>query len=132
MEKLVEQKRILVAEDDEAMARVIAHWFTLANFDVQLADNGIVAWNYLEQNRADLVITDYSMTLVSGSQLCEMMRADSRYRHMPIVLITGRCRELDLAWMQKEYQIAHVLKKPFSMPLLVDVVKSVLATPALP
>ena len=60
------------------------------NYEVETAKNGQTAIEMLAQKDYDTVITDLEMPQLSGYELIEQIRADSRWDTMPIIVLTGR------------------------------------------
>jgi CheY-like chemotaxis protein len=112
---------ILVAEDDTASSKVLLYAFTNAGFDVTLVTNGCEAWEAAQIMRFDLIITDYQMPHLSGGELCELLRKSESYSDTPIILVTGKCLELDVQQIQNDYALSAVFQKPFSPSDLVRV-----------
>jgi two-component system chemotaxis sensor kinase CheA len=83
------RKRILVV-DDSITTRVL-HQSVLeeAGYEVATAVDGAAAWRVLEAEGADLVIADVQMPVKDGFALCEAIRRSSRFRELPVVLVTA-------------------------------------------
>ena len=116
------QSRILVAEDNPAMARVLAFNLARAGFDVVTASNGEEAWEQLQRIPVDLIITDQQMPRMEGLDCCRRLRSLERYRETPIILLTAKAFELDHEALAKEVGIVSVFSKPFSPSELVQFV----------
>ena len=115
---------VLVVEDSPAMARVLRRNLEARGLRVTLASNGREAWDILSAKHVDIVVTDYAMPYLDGGRLCAKMRADRRYRHTPVILLTGRGFEIDTKALQEVMRIHEVFYKPFSA---IELVRSVLA-----
>ena len=121
------QKRILVAEDNIAMAGVIRFTLQHAGFDVTLAGNGQEAWELLEESGFDLIVTDQQMPYMTGIALCRKLRAVPELQEIPVILLTAKRLELDLERLNRELGISTVMLKPFSPSQLARIVESHLA-----
>ena len=113
---------VLVVEDSPAMARVLRRNLESSGLRVTLASNGREAWNILEADPVDIVVTDYAMPYMDGGRLCAKMRTDSRYKHVPVILLTGRGFEIDTQALKEALRIQEVFYKPFSANELVRAV----------
>jgi two-component system alkaline phosphatase synthesis response regulator PhoP len=114
-----ESKRILVVDDDRVMLNVVRFNFERAGFNVNVARDGSQAWNLLQTEDFDLVITDYKMPEMNGEELCRRMRQDASRRDIPVILLSAKGLELDLAHLQEELGLCEVVFKPFSPSSLV-------------
>src|SRR5438034_7402392 len=84
---------ILVVDDEYASLEVLALLLAGEGFQVLTASNGEEALEQLEQHVISLVITDYKMPKMDGSELCERMLADERYRKIPIIFTSATYRQ---------------------------------------
>lgn len=82
-------KRILVVEDEAAIADLLALILEDAGYQVEIAENGLVAWNRLEERRPELVISDLMMPFLNGWDLLAQMRAHSDYQSIPVILMSA-------------------------------------------
>ncbi len=107
-------KKILVAEDNLALAGVLQFNLERAGFQVTVAKNGREAWDFAQNDLFDLVVTDHQMPELTGVELCQRMRQDERYAQTPVIMLTAKGLELDLARLRDELGVAAALPKPFS------------------
>jgi CheY-like chemotaxis protein len=80
-------RRILVVDDDIAIRQLSTDLLTRSGFHVDVAEDGAVAWNTLQTNHYDLVVTDHRMPKVSGVQLVKKLRAARMA--LPVILVSG-------------------------------------------
>ena len=59
-------------------------------YQVVLANSGAMAIKYLTLNTPDLILLDYAMPIVDGSQIMQMLREDPEFHHIPIIFLTGK------------------------------------------
>lgn len=123
-------KRILVAEDDLALASVVRFNLEEAGFEVDAARNGREAALLLDQKDFDLVVTDYQMPKMNGRELCLWMRQQAWCADTPVVLLTAKGLELDLARLREELRVVEVFSKPFSPRQLTRTIEDCLASGA--
>jgi acetyltransferase-like isoleucine patch superfamily enzyme/CheY-like chemotaxis protein len=112
--------RILVAEDDHVVRRFNAIALSDSGYQVDLAEDGAAAWDAIQTNHYDLVITDNKMPRLSGVELIE--RLHSMKVDVPIILASG----IAPAELKNSLQPVTVLQKPFAMDELLNTVESVL------
>ncbi|MHC4441818.1 MAG: response regulator [Planctomycetota bacterium] len=116
--------KILVAEDDQHIIRVITLWLTRMGHEVIAAENGEVALELLREHRPDLLITDVNMNVMDGLELLESANKESLLSHRSIVL-TSRCDQMEIEARVGQLG-AEVHPKPFSPLHLTKAIKSAL------
>jgi len=79
--------RILLAEDDPSVSRLISYILQSEGHDVDLAGNGVVAWEKLQFNTYDLVITDIRMPGMDGMELLGRIRES--YETLPVLVLSA-------------------------------------------
>jgi two-component system, NarL family, capsular synthesis sensor histidine kinase RcsC len=105
-------KRILVADDNEAIQDIVSRFFESIGFEVKLACNEIEALNKFITEYFDLVFTDMNMPIMNGWELARFITKKSP--KTPVILMTGENREAISLEMCK-VNIDHVIFKPFSL-----------------
>ena len=118
---------ILVADDNSNIQKMVILAFKGEGIDVVAVGNGEAAVKKTIEINPDLVLADIFMPVRSGYEVCEFLKQDSRFSHIPVVLLAGAFDPFD----EKEAQRVGadgVLKKPFVPPdPLVSLVKGLLA-----
>lgn len=123
--------RILIAEDNRALARVTAFNLRRHGFEVLVAHDGRAAWEQLRRQHFDLVITDQQMPEMTGLDLCAAMRGSEMHARVPIVFLTAKGLELDRRQLEDEFGVSRTYCKPFSPSEIVAGVREILdAAPA--
>ncbi len=119
---------ILIAEDEVHIMRVMTMWLVRHGFDVLEAPDGAVALDILERESVDLIVTDMNMPIVSGLTLIETVR-NERGMDLPIMLLSARCDQSQLAMRLKPYGV-RLYPKPFVPSRLVADISQLLAAAA--
>ncbi len=125
-------KKILVAEDNLALANVIRFNLERSGFQVAVAHSGREAYELAQNDQFDLVLTDHQMPELTGIELCQRLREDERYSQTPVIMVTAKGLELDLARLQDELGITAALAKPFSPIEMIRRIEDCLASVADP
>lgn len=81
---------VMVVDDSLTMRKVTGRVLERHNFEVVAARDGIEALERLEERVPDLMLLDIEMPRMDGYELATAMRADPRYKDVPIVMITSR------------------------------------------
>src|SRR2546426_8661526 len=81
--------KILVADDDQSLVRTLS-WILKENgYDVVVAPGGENLLGRLEEERPQLLLLDIMMPKVDGLQLLQKMKADDRFRDLPVLMISS-------------------------------------------
>jgi len=84
---------VLVVDDEYASLEVLALLLTGEGFRVFTANNGEEALVQLQAETISVVITDYKMPKMDGSQLCLSMLADPRFKEIPVIFTSATYRQ---------------------------------------
>jgi len=120
---------ILVVEDDPVFRHLLRHTLRHADYDVVTAVDGIDAWECLQNQAIDLLVTDHQMPRCSGIELLERIHAARLQGNSPVdsaILCTGKRHEFDHASLRSRYGLLALLGKPFSPRKLVQTIAHVL------
>ena len=80
---------ILVIEDNVYVRSLLADVFEMEGYGVLQAGQGAEALAIMEDRQVDVILTDLRMPVMDGLTLATAVRADARYRHIPIVLLSA-------------------------------------------
>ncbi len=116
---------LLLVDDEFATLEVLELLFEPEGYRVLTAANGDEALELLGSDHVDLVITDYKMPKMDGVELCERMRADERWREIPVILTSATFAKR--AWPP---QVVGFLRKPLLFATLLALVQKALAPPS--
>ena len=106
------KKRVLIAEDNPGLARVLSFKFKSCGFDPIVCADGQIAWEAFQTNSVAAVVSDQEMPRMSGIELCRHIRAQDA--SVPFFLVTGRQLELMSTDITQELNIRRIFGKPFS------------------
>lgn len=118
--------RIVVAEDDPHILRLISMWLQRQGYTVLEARNGVAARALIEVEPVDVLVTDVNMPGLDGVALIEAVVQAGRVRRGVIVL-TNRWDHSEIRDRLAQWGV-QVLPKPFSPSRLSEVVESMLGT----
>jgi DNA-binding response OmpR family regulator len=117
------KQRILVCDDEPHILRTISFRLRKGAFDVETVDSAAAAWDALEREIPDLLISDCQMPGTDGLELCRKIRDDFRYADLPIILLTAKGYELPTKVLQRDLLISAIVNKPFSPRNLLQLVR---------
>lgn len=87
--------RILLAEDDPPTRQFMRKLLSSEGCEILEAKDGAEAWELLERERIDLLVSDIMMPRLNGLELCRRAKAAERFRLMPVVLCTAYNQDSD-------------------------------------
>lgn len=117
--------RILVVEDESAIAELIAINLRHAGHEITLAASAEQAQREVDAMLPDLVVLDWMLPGQSGLALARQWRADARTKELPIILLTARAAEQDKV-SGLDAGADDYLTKPFSTNELMARIRAVL------
>jgi two-component system phosphate regulon response regulator PhoB len=117
--------RILVVEDESAIAELISINLRHAGYEVTIASNADQAQLEIDRILPDLVILDWMLPGQSGVALARRWRGDARTRELPIIMLTARSEESDKV-AGLDAGADDYLTKPFSTQELLARMRAVL------
>ena len=117
--------RVLVVEDEAAIAELITLNLRHAGFEVVVASDGEVAQNEVDRVLPDLVLLDWMLPGASGLSLAKRWRGQQRTKDLPVIMLTARAEETDKV-AGLDAGADDYLTKPFSTQELMARVRAVL------
>jgi len=120
-----DNKTILVADDESHILHVVSLKLRNAGYRVVTARDGQEALELAQQEKPDLLITDYHMPQLSGLELCQKLKQEVSTSDIPTIMLTARGYHLEPADTEKS-GILRMLSKPFSPRHLLATVNEVL------
>lgn len=114
--------RILVVDDQPDVATVAAEMLTRLGYTVDMAGGGDMAIDLLRERPGeyDLILTDYSMPVMSGVELAQEVRSD--FPNLPVVIMTGYGRKKLEREMKDNPAVTAMIRKPLDRVTLSQVV----------
>lgn len=120
--------KILVADDDERILRLLSDYLSFNNYEVIKATDGKEALEIFSSNNIDLVILDVMMPIYDGWIVCKEIRKKS---NVPIIMLTAKDSDLDQLF-GFDIGADDYVPKPFNIALLLARVKRLLKTNSIP
>ncbi len=117
-------KTILIVDDEKNIVSGLEEAFTLESYNVLTAYDGKEAWDKVNTNNVDLVITDLRMPMMNGNELVE--KISSSYPTLPVIVLTGH-GTIETAVESMRRGAVDFFTKPVDLDKLFLVVKKCLA-----
>ena len=119
------QPKLLLVEDDPALAELVEFRFKAEGYAVQRTDDGDEALLFAAEEAPDVVILDWMIEGTSGIEVCRRLRRGKETAHVPIVMLTARGAEDDRV-RGLETGADDYVTKPFSPRELVARVNAIM------
>ncbi|NQU20388.1 MAG: response regulator [Candidatus Nealsonbacteria bacterium] len=118
-------QHILVVEDDSVQRNVVSFNLAKAGFRVTVAADVTCALKLVEHEHFDLIITDYYLPDLTGTDFVEKLRKIEEYAGTPVIFLTGRAKELNQEYLHDSLS-ALVVSKPYNVAQLMNIVSECL------
>ena len=118
-------KEILIVDDEPSIVIPIQFLMEQQGYSVIVAENGEDALDIIHKYKPDLVLLDIMLPGIDGYEVCEIVRLNPRYRHIKIIFLTAKGREVEIAKGMALGADAYITK-PFSNAEVVEKVKELL------
>ena len=118
-------QRILVADDDKEIARLVRAYLEQAGFEVLVAYDGETALHAIRRDRPDLVVLDLMLPDRDGWEITRIVRSTPVLAELPIVMLTARVEDTDKI-VGLELGADDYVTKPFNPQVVVARVRAVL------
>lgn len=111
--------KILVIDDSPLVRKLAEVSLQEAGYEVFTADNGEDGLKIAEKEMPDLILVDFIMPKMTGSQFCLLLKEKEKLKDIPILLITGKGEAVGQAFIEK-YGVQDYFIKPFKSEDLVE------------
>jgi len=117
---------ILIVDDEKDLVSMVKMRLEAAGYDTIEAYDGQEALTKAQNKNPDLIILDLMLPKMDGYKVCRMLKFDSRYKSIPIILFTARAQDSDKD-LGKEVGADAYIAKPFDSEALLAKVKELLS-----
>jgi len=118
--------RVLIADDDPVILRLLEVNFSLEGFDVGTAERGEQVLEQVERERPDVIILDVMMPGMDGWEVCERLKSSPDTAEIPIIFLSARTHEHDRE-RGLELGVSAYVTKPFDPEELIRLAQSLVA-----
>lgn len=117
--------RILIAEDEKALSKVLVKIFEKNNYSVDSVDNGADAIDYIEAGNYDVVVLDVMMPKADGITVLKKIRAEGN--QVPVLILSAKS-EIDDKVLGLDSGANYYLTKPFDTKELLATIRAITRT----
>lgn len=119
------KEKILVVDDSPLVRKLAEVSLQEAEYEVYTASDGEEGLKIAETVKPDLILVDFIMPKMTGSQFCKLIRDNETLKDIPIILITGKGETVGQTFIEK-YQVLDYFIKPFKSEDLIEKVRTTL------
>jgi CheY-like chemotaxis protein len=116
-------KKILVVEDDVFTIESLKTVIQELNYEVDVANNGLIAVEKISENEYNLIITDIMMPVMDGMQLLNRMK--DVCEDIPVIVLTAY-DNVENTLTAYQFGVVEVLNKPFDISELILLINEIL------
>lgn len=117
--------KILIVDDEPSLRFLVSASLEDEGYELQEAADGQLAYELIQVVKPDLIILDVMMPVMTGYELCNLIKQDPSMRDIIVVMLTAKGQEQDQL-ASKEVGADYYLRKPFSPLELIDTVNTLL------
>ena len=118
-------KKILATEDSPTILAMMKEFLASEGYDVITAVDGQEALDKAKKEKPDLIILDLMLPKIDGYKVCGLLKKDSRYSKIPIIMFTARAQDSDKE-LGKEMGADAYITKPFEPAVLLGKIKELI------
>lgn len=119
-------KRILVADDSITVREVERKMLSAQGYEVDVAIDGMDAWNSIRNKSYNLVVTDVDMPRMDGIELVSLIKNDPNFSFLPVIIVSYKDREEDRSRGLKAGADYYLTKGSFHDATLVKAVQDLI------
>ena len=119
-------KTILIVDDEKDLVSMVKMRLEAVGYNTIEAYDGQEALSKAQNENPDLIILDLMLPKMDGYKVCRMLKFDSRYKSIPIILFTARVQDSDKE-LGKEVGADAYLTKPFEPEVLLSKIEELLS-----
>ena len=119
--------KVLLCDDEIPILRAAEFKIKRAGYDVRIASDGQEAWEMIQEECPDILVTDCQMPRLDGLGLVARLRDQDETRDLPVLMLTAKGFELREDELADQLNIRELISKPFSPRKLLETIQTVLS-----
>ena len=119
--------KIVIAEDDKFLSKVLSDKFRRANYEVVVASDGIEAVNKIKSLLPDIALLDLMMPNKNGFEILEEIKTEKQFKNLPVLVLSNLGQKSDITRAKKLGATDYLVKSNLSINDVVKKVEEVLA-----
>ncbi|MCQ9206426.1 MAG: response regulator [Omnitrophica bacterium] len=121
----MDKKRILVVDDEVEIVRAVEIRLKQADYETLSAYDGMEGLKKARKEKPDLIILDLMLPKMDGYKVCALLKKDTKYSAIPVILFSARAQESDKQ-LGEEVGADAYITKPFEQQALLGKIKELL------
>lgn len=117
--------KVLVVDDEEYIQHILNFSFSAEGYQVITANDGEEAIEKAKSENPDVIVLDIMMPKMDGYEACRKLKTDPKTKHIPVILLTAKGREVDRK-LGNEAGADDYMVKPFSPGRLIERVEAMI------
>ncbi len=118
--------KILIVDDFATMRRILKNILKQLGFkNLVEADDGTSAWEVLEGQSIDLIISDWNMPKMTGLELLKRVRESDKYKTAPFLMVTAEAQKQNVI-EAVQAGVSNYVVKPFTAEAISDKLEKIL------
>lgn len=120
------KKKILVADDDTAIAELLTQALAEEGYDSYKESQSLRFYDAVKEHRPDLILLDLMMPYLEGDDELELLRMHEDTAKIPVIVITAKSEAKEHEDEYRAKGVVTVITKPFDLNHLMQTIKNVL------
>ncbi|MGQ9745207.1 MAG: response regulator [Dissulfurimicrobium sp.] len=117
--------KVMIVDDFATMRKIVKNILIQLGFKNFLeADDGSTAWDLLQKEEVNLIISDWNMPKMSGIELLKKVRADERFVNLPFIMVTAEAQKENIIEAVKA-RVTNYIVKPFTPETLSEKIEKI-------
>ena len=129
MNEETKRERILVIDDDQGVLKLVETLLGTHGYEVSSTDDAAQGLEMAIKAPPDLVVLDVMMPIINGFNICRLLKSQETAMRIPVILLTSRASEDDVAIGQEVGANAY-LSKPIDTKLFLEKIRELLSAAA--
>ncbi len=118
-------KKILIVDDEQDIVETLKFMLEAQGYECFCAYDGETGLNMAKEIMPDLMILDVMMPKINGYKISRLLKYDTKYKDIPIIMVTARSQEDDKI-IGQETGVNEYITKPFELDEVIEKVKEYL------
>jgi len=116
---------VMIVDDFATMRRIVKNILTQLGFkNFVEADDGSVAWEMLQKEPVDFIVSDWNMPKMTGIELLKKVRADDKLQDTPFLMVTAEAQKENIIEAVKA-RVSNYIVKPFTPETLGEKIEKI-------
>lgn len=116
------KKKILLIDDEKDLVKIVKFRLEANDYEVITACDGQEGLEKARKEKPDLIILDLMLPRMDGYKVCGLLKKDSRFMRIPIIMFTAKAQDEDMKLGGEVGADAYIIK-PFEPGALLDKIK---------